>query len=74
MSYCSNLTRNYRHFVSEQYLRETAFKLRSILQCWISTFLSTGWMPAQKIYDVAQEGGLLYPLGLIEINVEGIKP
>ena len=72
MSYCPNMTRNYRHIVSERYLKETAHKLRSTLQCWIATFLSTGWMPTQKIYDLAQEGGLLYPLGLVEVSVPGI--
>ena len=65
------MTRNYRHGAAEGYLKNTALKLRDILQCWIATFLSTGWMSTSKIYDTAQEGGLLYPLGLVEVNLRG---
>ena len=43
----------------------------SILQGWMACFVNAGWMNHQKMYDHAQEGGLLYPIGLIGVDYPG---
>ena len=72
MSYCSTRNRQHSH-TSPTQLQTTSIYLRNMLQCWISTCLAAGWMPTQRIYDRAQEGGLLHPIGLIEVNLPGFN-
>ena len=71
MSFCATGTRNNGHVASANYLRATAQQLKSTLQCWIAVLLGHGWFFTNTVYDSAQEGGLLYPLGHIRVIPEG---
>ena len=70
MSFCAIGNRNTDHLSSENYLRQTAQDLKTTLQRWISIILGHGWCPNDYIYDSAQNGGLLYPIGQISVNPE----
>ena len=70
MSFCSIGNRSTGHVASTNYLRQTAQGLKSTLQCWIANILGHGWCPHDAIYESAQYGGLLYPLGQIQVNPE----
>ena len=74
MSFCAHGPLSSHNCVSQNILRLTAERLRSIIQSWIVCFLGTAWMSTEAMYDSAQEGRLLYPLGLIDIHYPGIKP
>ena len=71
MSFCMNNNRSSDNAVSVSYLKQTAERLRSILQCWIANILGHGWFYTNIIYDSAQCGGLLYPFGQIRVDPEG---
>ena len=72
MSFCFNLTRNGDNSSSTEYLAQTSQILKRNLQCWISSVLAAGWMPINPIKESLDDGGLLYPFGLITCNFEGI--
>ena len=72
MSYCAIGNRNGGHIASENYLRLTAQRLKSTLQCWIANILGHGWFYTNTIYDSAQNGALLYPIGHIRVDPEGM--
>ena len=71
MSYCVNLNRNRPHSQSLRYLRDTADKLRSLLQCWIANILCSGWMFYEYIHEAASDDGLLFPLGALIVDHNG---
>ena len=73
MSYCVNLNRNSSHLQNLRYLRDTAQKLRNLLQCWIANILCSGWMFYDYIQEAAEDDGLLFPLGTLIVNHEGIS-
>jgi len=70
MSFCTNGTRNTGHVCTLNYLRLTAQKIKSNLQCWIANFLGHGWFYTNTLYASAQTGGLLFPIGQIRVNPE----
>ena len=72
MSFCAIGNRNSGHTATENYLRETAQGLKTILQRWIANLLGHGWCPNDYIYESAQCGGLLYPIGQIQVNPESM--
>ena len=76
MSFCATAPASRQNCVSERVLKITAKRLRSILQGWMACFVNAGWMNHQKMYDHAQEGGLLYPIGFIGVDYHGelLKP
>ena len=71
MSFCSIGNRNHGHMASVNYLHHTAQRLKSTLQCWIANILGHGWFFTNTIFDSAQTGALLYPLGHIRVDPEG---
>ena len=74
MSYCNTGTRNGAYGSNREYLQTVAQELRGRLQCWISNFLYHGWMHTNRIFDSAQDGCLLFPLGLIRVDPVPISP
>ena len=74
MSFCRMTSRNRNNANSRSYLNETATKLRRILQEWIRLLLSTPWAYVKSLHDSIEENGLYFPLAIIEVNHEGIKP
>ena len=72
MSFCASQPPQHYLCQSVRVLKATAGRLRTILQGWMACFVNAGWMNHQHLYNQAQEGGLLYPLGLIDINCTGM--
>lgn len=71
MSFCASTPANHQNCVSTQVLKLTARRLRTILQGWMACYVNAGWMSHEKMYDHAQEGGLLYPIGLLGVDYHG---
>ena len=71
MSFCAHGPRSSTNCVALNVLRTTANRLRTVIQGWIACFLGTAWMSCEAMFDCAQSGSLLYPLGLIEIHYPG---
>ena len=74
MSSCVNVTKNGDNASSIEYLHQTSLILRQNLQCWISTLLSSGWMPQEPISETITDSGLFYPLGIVRVDFKGIQP
>ena len=72
MSFCHVANRNRRNENSVRYLNDTAQKLRRSLQVWIRNLLDTPWMYVRPIREAIEDDSLYFPLGLIEINHQGI--
>ena len=72
MSYCVNLNRNQMHLQSIRYLKDTAHKLRGLIQCRIANLLCSEWMYFEYIQEAAEDDGLLYPLGILRLDHQGI--
>ena len=72
MSFCHVTNRNHRNNNSVQYLNGTAQKLRRSLQIWIQRLLESPWMYVKTIRESIEDDCLYFPLGLIEINHQGI--
>ena len=71
MSFCAHAPRSSHNCVTENLLRMTAQRLRTIIQGWIACFLGTAWMSTLRMHESAQQGCLFYPLGLIDIYYPG---
>ena len=71
MSFCAHGPRSSNNCIAVNVLRATASRLRTVIQGWIACFLGTAWMSTEAMFDCAQSGSLLYPLGLIEVHYPG---
>ena len=74
MSFCAHQPPRNHICQSLPVLKNTAKRLRTILQGWMSCFVNAPWMDHQHMYDHAQVGGLLYPIGHIDIDYQGMPP
>ena len=74
MSFCRILNRNQRNNNSQQYLENTARKLRHVLQKWIINLINSSWMYTNPIRKSIEDDALFFPLALIDVNHQGIQP
>lgn len=74
MSFCRVTNRNHRNNNSQQYLVNTAQKLRRDLRIWLNQLLESPWSYIKTVENSITEDVLYFPLAIIYVNHQGIQP